>query len=73
MKRLAAIGMLIAILVGLALAGSGLAAGPLTIDWNVLVGGGGHEVEGSLTLDSIIGTWYSGNAGAAIYLPIIRK
>jgi hypothetical protein len=45
----------------------------LTVDWNVLAGGGGHEVEGSLTLDSIIGTWYSGSGGTAIYLPIIRK
>lgn len=73
MKPLAAMGMVVVVLVGLALAGLALAAGPPTIDWSVLAGGGGHEVEGSLTLDSIIGAWYSESTGAAIYLPIICK
>lgn len=73
MKHLAAMGIVVVALIGLALASSGLAAGPPTIDWSVLAGGGGHEVEGPLILDSIIGAWYSESTGAAIYLPIIRK
>ncbi|GEM_PF-4688630 len=73
MKQLALTSVITATLVGLVLAGAGVAAGPLTVDWSVLAGGGGHEVQGVLELDSIIGTWYSSHVGATIYLPIIRK
>lgn len=73
MKRLAAMGVMAVLLIGLVVGGAGLAAGPATVPWNVLAGGGGHEIEGTLSLDSIIGTWYSLSAGVRVYLPVIRK
>jgi hypothetical protein len=75
MKRLALMVTAAVALAMVVLAGWGQAAGPLTVDWSVLAGGGGHEVEGTLALDSIIGTWYGADAGAGVrlYLPVIRR
>jgi hypothetical protein len=73
MKRLALMVVAAGVLALVALAGWGQAAGPLSVDWSVLAGGGGHEVQGTLVLDSIIGTWYGADAGVRLYLPVIRR
>jgi hypothetical protein len=76
MKRLALMLVATVALATLTLAGWGQAAGPLTVDWSVLAGGGGHEVQGTLVMDSIIGTWYGADAGTVVlrlYLPVIRR
>ena len=72
MRRLA-IGLSLAIL--LLAAGVLLAAGPPAIDWYLFAGGGGHEVKGSTSLNSIIGVWYAppGTYGPLLYLPIIKR
>lgn len=73
MKRPITLTVTALLLIGLVLAGAGLAAGPATVPWNVLAGGGGHEIEGPLALDSIIGTWYSLGGTARVYMPVICK